>query len=76
MGFVVFDDLNEGDFNLQDYIVDSLQFIDFIVRLEKGFGVTLPDDFLDYSVTESLFGFASMLEEYLLDNNIGREYVS
>ena len=34
MGFIVFDK-NEDDFSLGDYIIDSLQFIEFIICVEK-----------------------------------------
>lgn len=65
MGFVIFEDWRKDDFNLQNYIVDSIQFVDFIVRLEERFGTMLSDEFLDYGVLESMCGFGEMLEEYL-----------
>lgn len=65
MGFVIFENDNGDDINLQDYLTDSIQFVDFIVRLEEKFDITLTDEFLDYSAISSMCGFVFMLEEFL-----------
>lgn len=55
MGFVVLEN-EEDDFNLQDYIVDSLQFVEFIVGIEETIGFTLTENFLDYNLLLSFRG--------------------
>jgi acyl carrier protein len=65
MGFLIFDNTEEGDMNLQNYVVDSLQFVDFIVRLEDKFHITFPDEFLDYNVLLSWNGLGVMIQEFL-----------
>lgn len=62
MGYVV---LEAGeDFNISDYIVDSIQFISFIVNIEKKLNVSLSDDFLLPEILKSAKGFANKLAEY------------
>lgn len=65
MGYIIFENGSRDDINLQDYIADSLQFIDFIVRLEEKFGIILADEFLDYTAISSMCGFAEMLKGFL-----------
>lgn len=65
MGFIIFEDEESDDVNLQNYIIDSIQFVDFIVRIEEEFKILLPDEFLDYSNLYSMCGFGEMLEDYL-----------
>ncbi len=62
MGFVVFE--NGNDFAISDYIVDSYQFISFIVSIEKKLDTTLPDDFLSYDILQSAIGLSNKLEVY------------
>ena len=62
MGYVIFE--GEGDFKLSDYIVDSIQFISFIVSLEENLNVTIPDEFLTPKILKSAKGLANMLESY------------
>lgn len=64
MGFVVLEN-EEDDFNLQDYIVDSLQFVEFIVGIEETIGFTLTENFLDYNLLLSFRGFSEKLKEYM-----------
>lgn len=67
MGFVV---LEVGDdFDISDYIVDSIQFITFIVNIEEKLNVDLPDDFLSTEVIKSAIGLANKLSEFLANNN-------
>ena len=61
MGFVIFD---EGDdFDISDYIVDSIQFISFIVNLERKLDVNLSDDFLSFEILKSARGLSNKLIE-------------
>lgn len=63
MGFVVLDD--GEDFDITDYIVDSLQFISFIVSIENSLGATLPDDFLSIEMLKSARGLANKLSSFV-----------
>lgn len=69
MGYVVFEK-DELDFNIGDYITDSINFIEFIVKLEEIWNVELPDDFLSYDVLFSAKVFAEKLA-YFLENKKG-----
>ena len=68
-GFIIFDD-KEKDFCISDYIVDSLQFMDFIMKIEEKLNTQLPDDFLGFDVLESVNGLANKLLDYCLTNNL------
>lgn len=70
MGLIILDS-KEDDFNIQDYIIDSMQFIDFIVRIENKIDRQLSDDFLDYELLRSSKSFALKISDYMstiLDN--------
>lgn len=69
MGFVVFEK-DEDDFCLGDYIIDSIQFIQFIVNIEKVLGVELSDDFLQYDILSSANGLANKLLVFIEHNGI------
>ena len=43
LGIVIGD---EENFEIQDYIEDSVSYISFIVELESAFGIEIPDDYL------------------------------
>lgn len=47
MGYVIFEK-EEDDFNIGDYITDSIIFIEFILELEAVLNMELPEDFLSY----------------------------
>lgn len=64
LGFVFVTDFN-SDFAITDYITDSIQFVQFIVALEEKIGIELSDDFLDYDIYTSIFGFIEKLEEFI-----------
>ena len=44
IGIIV--DSTQEDFDLQEYIIDSLSFISFIVNLEQQLDIEIPDDML------------------------------
>lgn len=50
------------DFDLREYIVDSLQFVTFIVALEDRLNITVPDDLLIYDTISSSEALISLLE--------------
>lgn len=53
---------DEEDINLQEYIIDSLQFISFIIELEKAFNIEFPDELLLYDNIQSLNGLSTLIE--------------
>lgn len=57
----------EADIDLREYIVDSLQFIYFIVELEERLNISIPDEFLTYDSVSSINGFTGMMIK-LLEN--------
>ena len=63
MGYLVFEK-NEDDFNITDYIIDSMQFVDFIVRIENKLSIELSDDFLIYDLLLSAKGWANKLVSF------------
>ncbi len=62
MGFFVLD--QEQDFDIRDYISDSIQFMDFIVRIEDKLQIELSDNFLDYDLLLSSVALANKIEIY------------
>lgn len=55
------DMIDKEDVNLQDYILDSIQFITFIIALEDELHVEIPDELLSYDKFLSLNGFCNEL---------------
>lgn len=51
----------QKDIDLREYLVDSIQFVYFIVELEERLGVELPDEILIYDNLSSLNGFVNMV---------------
>ncbi len=49
------------DIDLREYLVDSLQYIYFVVALEEKMGIELPDEVLVYDYLSSINGFANMI---------------
>lgn len=69
MGFVIFEK-EEMDFNIGDYITDSIQFIGFILNIEQVLGMELTDDFLRFEVLISVNGLSNKLMDFCELNNI------
>lgn len=67
--FEVLDDLGieytqaDGDVNLQEYIIDSFSFINFIVCVEEKFNIEIPDEYLSFDTIQSMNGFIELLEQ-------------
>lgn len=57
--------LHEDDIDLRDYIVDSIQFISFIITIEEKLEIEFPDELLLYDNLISLNSFCTMLSEVL-----------
>ncbi len=55
------------DIDLHEYIADSMQYVYFIVELEKKLGLELPDEVLLYDNLTSLNGFSNFIEKILND---------
>ena len=67
IGVFVEDDVKDTNFDMRDYIVDSLQFISFIVNLEKELGIVYPDELLLMDKIGSFDGFCSIIESLMLE---------
>jgi acyl carrier protein len=52
----------EEDLDLREYIVDSVQFMGFIVEIENQFDIEIPDEVLAYDNLASLNGLTSVIE--------------
>ena len=50
-----------GDLDLRDYIIDSIQFISFIVEVEREFDIEIPNEILLYDSISSLHSFADLI---------------
>ena len=74
----VFDLLNSGeDADLRNIIVDSFQFISFIMAIEDELNIEIPDELLVYDNLASASGFTEMLntlfEDYAEENLDGED---
>ena len=50
------------DLDLREYIIDSLQYISFIVDIENLFGIEIPDEYLIYDSIASLHSFSNVVK--------------
>ncbi len=57
------------DVNLNDYDVDSISFISFIVEVEKEFDIEIPDGYLYVEILQSLNGFVNLVEQLVDKRN-------
>lgn len=51
----------EEDFDIQEYIVDSLVYMSLIVNMEQKFGIDIPDEFLLLSKMNSFNAYCESL---------------
>lgn len=63
IGVLVDEKALSNDIDLTEYISDSIQFISFIVELERYLQIELPDEFLLYENIRSLNGFMAIIEQ-------------
>lgn len=63
-GVFIYNDEQE-DFAINDYIPDSLSFIQFIIAIEEEIEMELPDDFLDIELLSSAKGFAEKINSFI-----------
>ncbi len=61
----VFFDEDSDDFAINDFLGDSLMFMQFIIAIEEEIGIELTDDFLNYDILNSAMGFAEKLDFYM-----------
>ena len=61
IGIVIEDD--EKDFDLQEYIVDSLQFISLVVTIEQKLNIEMPENLLLYERMKSFNGYCEAIRE-------------
>ena len=71
----VYVDINPkiGDADLREYLEDSMQYIFFLVELERILGKELPDEVLLYDNLSSLNGFANCIEALLSESTSEEE---
>ncbi len=69
IGIIV--DSTQEDFDLQEYIIDSLSFISFIVNLEQQLDIEIPDDML---LITKMHSFAAYCEVML--NVVNGTYIT
>ena len=62
MGNCIDLDSEQDDVNLELYIVDSLQFISFILEIEGFFEIEIPDEFINMNSLNSLNSFSELIE--------------
>ena len=67
---VSFDDsINNEDFDLREYVADSLQFINFIIEIENEFNIEIPPYMLLFDNLTSINSFCYMINELLENSN-------
>lgn len=64
----VFVDSIEDDVCINNYDVDSIMMISFILKIEETFSVVIPDECLSFETLSSLNGFVGLLESLIEDN--------
>lgn len=63
IGIAIDDEELKSDFDLSEYFIDSIQFMTFIVELERNLTFELPDDFLILDKYRSFNALCSVLTE-------------
>ena len=63
LGFVLDKMSEEKDVDLSEYILDSIDYVQFMVELEETFAIDIPDSMLGIDVLKSLNGLANMILE-------------
>lgn len=62
------EELHKGeDINLQEYIYESILFINFILAIEEKINCELADELMNYDNIISMRAFSNMLEAYVKD---------
>ena len=66
----------EEDIDLREYVTDSIQFISFIVEIEKELNMEFPDEFLLFDKIASLNGFTNIIASFLSDEYVNQNELS
>lgn len=53
------------DFSISDYIIESVEFIQFIIAIENEIGRELSDEFLNIEILNSARGLAEMIDQFI-----------
>lgn len=70
----VFLDSSQQDISINEYDLDSIAYISFIVEIEKALQIEVPDTYLQYDNFTSLNGFVNILCELINAPLKGGEY--
>ena len=74
IGIAIDDNERNMDFDLSEFFIDSIQFISFIVEVEKRLGFELPDDFLLIEQYRSFNALCNVLTDINENKNyMGKE---
>ena len=57
------------DVDLREYIMDSIQFINFVVELEKKFSIEIPEEYLNFETISSLNKLKGIVEMLIEASN-------
>ena len=68
IGYIVFEK-DQEDFNISDYIADSMQFVQFILKIEEYYNIELSEDFLLYEILISAKGLANKIDAFIAECN-------
>ena len=58
---------DETNFRIDDYIIDSIMFVSFIIELEQMFDVEIPDEYLVVQRLQTLDDVCEMIHTILKD---------
>ncbi len=72
-GVCIDQDSISGDVDLHEYLIDSMQYIYFLVELERMLDIELPDEILLYDNLSSLNGFSNLIASYLDTSQKGED---
>lgn len=64
-GIYIDQDAMANDIDLREYLIDSMQYIYFVVELERMLDIELPDEILLYDNLSSLNGFSNRIASIL-----------
>lgn len=64
-GVCIDQDSTTEDIDLREYLIDSMQYIYFLVELERMLDTELPDEILLYDNLSSLNGFSNQIASIL-----------
>lgn len=64
-GVCIDQDAISSDIDLREYLIDSMQYIYFLVELERMLDIELPDEIILYDNLSSLNGFSNRIASIL-----------